>query len=85
MQTYRKNSQVISNLLDNAIRYAGSGETVRVSMAKKIRKCGNKKDHEQFESIIDITDSGPGIDPQLLENDRLFSKFNSNNPVSSTE
>lgn len=78
-------AQVISNLLDNAIRYAGSGETVRVSMAKKIRKCGNKKDHEQFESIIDITDSGPGIDPQLLENDRLFSKFNSNNPVSSTE
>ena len=49
---------------------------------KRSANDGNKKDHEQFESIIDITDSGPGIDPQLLEGDRLFSKFNSNDPVS---
>ena len=75
-------AQVISNLLDNAIRYTGSGGTVTVSTTKKVSECNlsDKEDHEQFESIMDITDSGSGIDPQLLKGNRLFSKFSSNDP-----
>ena len=74
-------AQVISNLLDNAIRYTGSGGNITVSMTKKIGKTGNRKDQKQFESIMDVTDSGSGIDPELLEGDRLFSKFSSKNPL----
>ena len=73
-------AQVISNLLDNAIRYTGSGGNITVSMTKKIGKTGNRKDQKQFESIMDVTDSGSGIDPELLEGDRLFSKFSSKCP-----
>jgi signal transduction histidine kinase len=73
-------AQVISNLLDNAVKYTGSGGNITVSMTKKISKSGNRKDEKQFESIMDVTDSGSGIDPELLEDDRLFSKFSSNYP-----
>jgi len=75
-------AQVISNLLDNAIRYAGCGGTIKVSLTSKNRICSliEEEDHKQFESIINITDSGSGIDSQLLESNRLFSKFSSNDP-----
>ena len=73
-------SQVISNLLDNAIRHTESGGNITISMTKNISKRNDRKNHEKFESVIDVTDSGSGIDPQLLEADRLFSKFSSNYP-----
>jgi signal transduction histidine kinase len=49
-------------------------------MTKNISKRNDRKNHEKSESVIDVTDSGSGIDPQLLEADRLFSKFSSNYP-----
>ncbi len=73
-------AQVISNLLDNAVRYTESGGNITVSMTKKISKSGNRKDQKQCESIMDVTDSGSGIDRELLEGDRLFSKFSSKYP-----
>ena len=73
-------AQVISNLLDNAIRYTETGGTITVVMTTKACKFSDKNNHNQFESIITITDSGPGIDPCLLIDNRLFSKFCSNDP-----
>jgi signal transduction histidine kinase len=70
-------AQVISNILDNAVRYTGSGGNITVSMTKNISKNGNTKESE---STMDVTDSGSGIDPELLEGNRLFSKFSSKYP-----
>jgi len=55
--------QVISNLLNNALKFTNDG-TIVVN--------ANKKD-ETHEAIITITDSGTGIDPEIIPH--LFSKF----------
>jgi signal transduction histidine kinase len=73
-------AQVISNLLDNAIRYTEDGGTITVDMTTKACNTNGKNDHNQFDSIITITDSGPGINSTLLTGNRLFSKFCSNEP-----
>ena len=54
-------SQVISNLLDNAVKFTNEG-TIRVA--------AEKKDNEV---VISIKDTGTGIDPEILP--RLFTKF----------
>jgi two-component system, OmpR family, sensor histidine kinase VicK len=54
-------SQVISNLLDNAVKFTNEG-TIRVA--------AEKKDNEV---VISIKDTGTGIDPKILP--RLFTKF----------
>lgn len=75
-------AQVISNLLSNAIRYTKSEGNISVYFTKKLSEVNlssnNKEQHEDSESIINITDSGSGIDPGLLKNNRLFTKFGSN-------
>ena len=53
-------SQVLINLLENAVRYSPEGEPVLVTLSRA-------GDFAQFE----VTDSGRGIPPQML--DRLFS------------
>jgi signal transduction histidine kinase len=55
--------QVISNLLNNAIKFSKTG-AVLVTLKKKV----NSK-----EVIVCINDNGPGIDPAILP--RLFEKF----------
>jgi len=62
-------TQVISNLLDNALKFTLEG-VVSVDVA------GNKKqevqDHQE-EGIVTVKDTGPGIHPEIFP--RLFTKF----------
>jgi signal transduction histidine kinase len=60
----RKLSIVVSNLLDNAIKYNRSGGKVTV----KIEKAENKP-----ETLISIRDTGIGIPEEAME--KLFTKF----------
>ena len=55
--------QVISNLMNNAIKFTVKG-TIIVTTKKK---------EESNEIVVSIKDSGPGIDPEIMP--RLFSKF----------
>ena len=54
--------QVFTNLLDNAIKYCGSGTQIRL----RAQRAGNVL-------RVEIADSGPGIEPRHLP--RLFERF----------
>lgn len=54
--------QVLGNLLDNAVKYAGEGASVTVSARA-----------EGESMVVSVTDTGSGIAPQHL--DRLFERF----------
>ena len=58
-------SQVISNLIDNAIKFTSNG-TIKVT-TEIINENGKK------ETLVSIKDSGKGIDPEIAQ--KLFSKF----------
>src|SRR5215469_10688742 len=63
-------SQVISNLLNNAIEFTQEGN-IHVSIEKeKISNANNKNNHT---IIVSVKDSGQGIDSTILS--RLFTKF----------
>lgn len=55
-------TQVIVNLIDNAVKYAATGNCLKIKAYKK-----------EARTIIDIEDNGPGIDPKLKE--KLFEPF----------
>lgn len=62
--------QVVSNLLNNAVKFTKEG-TISVNvMMKKIRE---ENDNNHKEIIVSISDTGRGIDPEILP--RIFSKF----------
>ena len=54
--------QVLGNLLDNAVKYAGDGASVTVSARM-----------EGEATVVRVADTGAGIPPQHL--DRLFERF----------
>jgi signal transduction histidine kinase len=56
-------NQVISNLLCNAIKFTNKG-TVNITVAAV---------PNNYEIVVSITDTGPGIDIEILP--RLFTKF----------
>ena len=56
-------NQVVSNLLGNAIKFTQSGE-ISVNVAK---------DDADQQIIVSVTDTGQGIDPEIMP--RLFTKF----------
>ncbi|MCH2184971.1 HAMP domain-containing histidine kinase [Myxococcota bacterium] len=58
--------QVLTNLLQNALRVTKSGGTVRVQV-QKVGACG----HADLE--ISVVDEGPGVEPQCRE--RIFEPF----------
>ena len=77
-------TQVISNLLDNAIRYTNPGGNITIFTAKtnvsERDSNESKESHEQLETTVSIIDSGSGVDSLLLKSNKLFSKFGSNEP-----
>jgi signal transduction histidine kinase len=60
-------NQVISNLLDNAIKFTQKGSIVILSERK------DNNDNDNNNVIVSIKDTGLGIDPEIMP--RLFSKF----------
>jgi signal transduction histidine kinase len=54
--------RILGNLVGNAVRYSGSGSTVRVSAQ-----------HEDDNTVISVTDNGPGIPAEFQEH--LFDRF----------
>ncbi len=55
-------TRVISNLLDNAIKYSDKGTSIRVIVREK-----------ESGQVIEIRDQGPGIDPD--EQEHIFGSF----------
>ena len=72
----RRLTQVISNLLNNAIKFTKEGN-VTVSSILKRKAIGGEgaggEERASEEVIIAVKDSGTGIDPELMP--RLFTKF----------
>ena len=64
-------SQVISNLLNNAIKSTKAGTITVIVNSMKERVHGNDTSAEEV--IVTIKDTGSGVDPEILP--RLFTKF----------
>src|ERR1051325_340214 len=64
-------SQVISNLIDNALKFTKEG-TISINVVKK-RRYEDGKNNSQEEVVVSVEDTGTGIDPEILS--RLFTKF----------
>jgi two-component system, OmpR family, sensor histidine kinase VicK len=65
-------SQVISNLLDNAVKFTKTEEDNITIMVKK-EEGGGQDNNNQQQVIVSIKDTGTGIDSEILP--RLFTKF----------
>ena len=59
-------SQVISNLLSNALKFTNEGDIIYVNLEEKYID-------SRREFIVSIKDTGTGIDPEIFP--RLFTKF----------
>ena len=65
-------TQVISNILGNAIRFTNEG-TITINIDRKAITSSSNNSSPQKGVIISIKDTGTGIDSQIFS--RLFSKF----------
>ena len=65
--------QVISNLLDNAIKFTEEGAVAIRTGIRKRKEDVDKEGEVKEEVIIAVKDTGTGIDPELMP--RLFTKF----------
>ena len=61
--------QVLSNLVENAVKYCPAGSTVTIGAA--VEKANGKPDAEIVR--VSVIDTGPGIDPKHIP--RLFERF----------
>jgi signal transduction histidine kinase len=70
-------SQVVSNLLNNAIKFTrGEGGMVTVEVQKKYDDYGeikNSNNTNKNVAVVSVKDTGSGIDPDIMP--RLFEKF----------
>ena len=64
--------QVLSNLINNAIKYTEEGGTVLVKISTNDSKVNSNRS-----VMVSVKDSGPGIDPAIMP--RLFTKFATSN------
>ena len=64
-------SQVISNLLNNAIKFTEEGSITVTVKTKKINNNNNNNNGKEF--IVSIKDTGTGIESEILP--KLFTKF----------
>jgi two-component system, OmpR family, sensor histidine kinase VicK len=62
-------TQVITNLLDNALKFTSEGV---VSVVVVVARKKKQEDHQE-EAIVTVEDTGPGIHPEILP--KLFTKF----------
>ena len=63
-------TQVISNLVDNAVKFTTQGS---ITIKAEIEKEKEKKKEDDVNALVSVTDTGPGIDPEIMP--RLFTKF----------
>ncbi|HZL23328.1 MAG TPA: HAMP domain-containing sensor histidine kinase, partial [Nitrososphaeraceae archaeon] len=68
-------SQVISNLLNNAIKFTEQGSITVIVKTKKI----NNENNNGKELIVSIKDTGTGIDSEILP--KLFTKFTTKSAI----
>jgi signal transduction histidine kinase len=67
-------TQVISNLLDNAIKFTKEGTVTVTTLMKRTTDVKSDRTIERGEEVvIAVKDTGTGIDPELMP--RLFTKF----------
>jgi len=66
-------NQVLSNLLENAIKFTKEGIITITTEKKEESDCDNHSSREVV--VVAIKDSGTGVDPELLP--KLFTKFTS--------
>jgi signal transduction histidine kinase len=64
-------AQVISNLLNNALKFTSEG----FIMITTDKKTGNNSNNSHDIAIINVYDSGSGVDPEIMP--KLFTKFSS--------
>jgi signal transduction histidine kinase len=69
-------SQVISNLLNNAIKFTDEGSITVIVGTKKIN---NNNNNNSNKVIVSIKDTGIGIDSEILP--KLFTKFATKSPM----
>ena len=65
-------TQVITNLLDNALKFTAEGY-VSVSLERKKEDKQGGLGEEEEVVVVDVEDTGSGIDPEIFP--RLFTKF----------
>jgi len=63
--------QVVMNLLTNALEAVGGGGRLRVALSRERGNGGERAEQDWVR--LDVADSGPGIEPEVLE--RIFDPF----------
>jgi signal transduction histidine kinase len=63
-------AQVISNLLNNALKFTSEGHVIITAVKKKDKNSSNRD-----VAIVSVCDTGSGVDPEIMP--RLFNKFSS--------
>ena len=71
-------SQVISNLLNNAIKFTDEGSITIIVGTKKINN-NNNNNNTSNKVIVSIKDTGTGIDSEILP--KLFTKFTTKSSI----
>jgi signal transduction histidine kinase len=64
-------NQVISNLVNNSVKFTKEGGTISVIIMRKTSEGNNN--NNMSEIVVSIKDTGTGINPEIMP--RLFSKF----------
>jgi signal transduction histidine kinase len=71
----QKISQVLFNILDNALKFTNKGQVI-VTISEKnkaIEESAASQDKKSEEVLVSIRDTGTGVDPSMK--DRLFQRF----------